>query len=689
MSKKFYITTPIYYVNGVPHVGTATTTLICDALARFHKLAGEEVFFLTGTDEHAQKVANAAAEAGVSTQEFVDRVSQHFVRTWQFLGIDYDRFIRTSEQDHKEVVSEVFRRLQATGDIFVGPYEGWYSVSDETFYRDTDVIPSPTLLGVTIARESGSTVERVTQENYYFRLSAYGDRLLNYITDNPDFLQPDTRRNEVIAFIQDGLRDVPVSRRNTGWGIPVPGDPASVVYVWFDALINYLTATGWPAPGYEELWPADIHMVGKEIYTRFHATLWPAMLMGLGLPLPGHVIGHGWWLVRGEKGSKSKGNIPTSQEAVRQIMDISGAEEAFAIDAHRYYLLRDISYTGDAEYGAKNLIARYNGELANNLGNLLNRSVKMLHQFCGGIIPETPAQGDGGDLARSAGETAAAVEQCYRNANVGAALENIEQLVALGNKAIGSSEPWKRAKEGDQSAVDASLYSALELLRIVSVLLDPVMPKAAAAIRAQLGIAGPITFADALQWGLLRPGSQAGDPIPIFPRADPKLLPKEEVKEEMTASETTPNKPAPSTEASPVGAATTPTANTAPPLSAPVEAAVASVQTPLIAYDDFAKVQLRVAQILTAEPVPKTTKLLRLTIDVGEDAPRQLVAGIAESYAPESLPGRKIVIVANLQPATIRGVKSNGMLVAATGPDGKAILLAPDDPTVPNGSKIK
>ncbi|MDQ2798839.1 MAG: class I tRNA ligase family protein, partial [Armatimonadota bacterium] len=364
LDKTFYITTPIYYVNGVPHVGSATTTLLCDALARFYRLRGERVFFLTGTDEHAQKVADAAAKEGVPTQAFADKVSQRFRDCWQYLNVSNDDFIRTSEPRHQAAVAEVFRRLQAQGDIYAGKYEGWYSVADETFFRDSEVENGRAI-------ESGAIVERVTEDVYYFRLSAYGDRLLDHIGSHPEFLQPDTRRNEVLAFIKSGLRDIAISRRNTGWGIPVPGDESQVVYVWFDALINYLTATGWPHnAAWDTIWPANVHLVGKEIYTRFHATLWPAMLMGLDLPLPGTVLGHGWWLIGGEKGSKSKGNIPTPQEVVDILVTRSGATPEVAKDALRYYLLRDISFTSDAEFSVENLIEkRYNPELCNKLGN--------------------------------------------------------------------------------------------------------------------------------------------------------------------------------------------------------------------------------------------------------------------------------------------------------------------------------
>jgi len=652
LSKRFYVTTPIYYVNGVPHIGTATTTLIADAVVRFHRLRGEDAFLLTGTDEHAQKVADAAALAGTTPKLFVDNISQRFADTWKYLNINYDRFIRTTDQDHKDAVTEFFRRLQATGDIYKGVYEGWYSVSDETFYRDTDVENG-------VAKETKSKVERVTEENYYFRLSAYGERLVSYIDAHPDFLQPETRRNEVIAFIQQGLRDVPVSRRNTGWGIPVPGDDSQTVYVWFDALINYLAASGWPnSDNWQRLWPADAHLVGKEIYTRFHATLWPAMLMALGLKLPYHVIGHAWWLIGGEKGAKSKGNIPTPQEAADWVIKASGASEAIAIDAVRYYLLRDISFTGDVEFSYENLTARYNGELANNIGNLLNRSLNMLKQYEGGIVPSAIDETRGSAVAAAALETAAAIESEINDYRPGPAIEAIARFADVANKAIGIAEPWKKHKQGDRAAVAAALYTALEANRLISVFLAPFLPSASLAIREQLGMATAADWHEARQWGVLRPGSAVHEASVLFPRIEVQKA-------------AAPSAPAPSA---------TQDKKVTQKVEVPVD---------LITIDDFAKVQLKVATILTAVPIEGAKKLLKLSIDLGEAEPRQLVAGIAESYASDDLPGMKIIVVANLQPATIRGVQSNGMLLAATDSAGKAILLTPDNAETPAGSKVR
>ena len=660
--KTFYITTPIYYVNGVPHVGSATTTLLCDALARYHRLRGEATFFLTGTDEHGSKVIEAAAKEGVTPQALVDRNSAQFAECWRFLNISNDDFIRTSEPRHITVVAEVFRRLRAQGDIYGAKYEGWYSVADETFLRDSEVRDGRSI-------ETGAAVNRVTEDNYFFRLSAYADRLRQYITDNPNFLQPDTRRNEVLAFIKEGLRDVAISRANTGWDIPVPDDDSQSIYVWFDAVINYLTATGWPdAPDWERLWPADVHLVGKEIYTRFHATLWPAMLMALGLPLPGTVLGHGWWLVRDPKtlelvkGSKSAGNIPTPQQAVAHLVSLSGATPQVATDALRYYILRDISFTGDAEFTVDTLVGRFNADLANDLGNLLNRTLNMLTQYAGGTIPEgAAARTADGPLAVLAREVVQDTERAMTALDPGGALAAIWKLIGAGNKEIDTQAPWRRHKEGDTEGVADALYAALETLRIVSILIAPFLPHVAGRIREQLGRTDAPRWADARQWGLLAAGAQTQEAQPIFPRIDTKkgaaAKPPQETKAPVTEQP-----------------------NATPPAETPSDT---------ITIDEFARVHLRVAEIKTAERVEKAKKLLRLTIDVGEGTDRQLVAGIAESYAPEDLPGRKIVVVANLQPATIRGVESQGMLLAATDADGRAVLLTPEDAGIEPGAKVK
>ena len=667
MIKTFYITTPIYYVNGVPHVGSATTTLLCDALARFHRLRGERVFFLTGTDENAPRVAAAAAKEGMDTQAFADHISQRFQDCWQYLNVSHDDYIRTTEPRPKEAVGTVFRRLQAQGDIYAGKYEGWYSLADETFFLDSEVENGR-------AKESGATVEWVSEDNYYFRLSAYADRLLEHIESHPEFLQPDTRRNEVLAFIKGGLRDIVVSRRNTGWGIPVPGDESQVVYVWFDALINYLTATGWPYnAAWDTIWPADVHLVGKEIYTRFHATLWPAMLMGLGLALPRTVLGHGWWLIGGEKGSKSKGNIPTPQEVVDDLVARSGATAEIAKDALRYYLLRDISFTGDAEFSIQNLTEkRYNPELCNKLGNLLNRSLKMLAQYAEGIIPDGAARTSEGALASFSREVVQDVERAMLALDPGGALEAVWTLVEAGNGDIDRTAPWKLNKAGDAQGVADALYTALEATRIIGVLLTPLLPHVAGLIRAQLGLGdAPLAdWAHETRWGGLPGGLKTEEAQPIFPRIEIKR-------------ETPPLADKPKKEPKPKMAENTPPP---PPILGEPDAPASNT----ITIEDFAKVQLKIGEIKTADRIEGATKLLRLTVDIGEETPRQILAGIAESYAPEDLPGRKIVVVANLAPRKMRGLESQGMLMAATDAEGHAILLHPENPdAVDPGAQVR
>lgn len=669
MSKRFYITTPIYYVNGAPHVGSATTTLLADAATRYRRLRGENPYFLTGTDEHAQKVADAAREAGTNPQTFVDQVSRRFVETWRRLGCDYDRFIRTTDADHQAVVQEVFRRLEARGDVYRGTYEGWYSVSDEAFYRDTDVDENG------IVRETGAKVERVREDVHYFRLSAYGERLKAHILAHPDFLLPETRRNEVLAFIDQGLRDIAISRRSTGWGIPVPGDPSKVIYVWFDALINYLTATGWPNDaGYTNLWPCDAHLMAKEIYTRFHATLWPAMLLALDLPLPRHVIGHGWWTVSGEKGSKSRGNIPRAEDMIALLQERSGAPEPICVDALRYYLLRDIQFASDTEFSPDILVGRYNADLANDLGNVLNRVLRA--KYFPGRIPEPRSNGDA-PLALVARETIATYEAALEAVNWGEALAAVWQLLGATNKYLAETQPWILAKNGQAEAVAHVLYDTLEATRLAAYLVSPAMPSVAAEMARQLGLsnfAADGSWAEHARWGVLVPDSPTGDATPLFPRIDTKMA----------------------VAAGPAEAKPTKLAKEAPhhvnETSAATPATLTTDHRPpatdTITIDDFARVQLRIADIVSAEAIPGAKKLLRLQIRVGDGDERQLVAGIAESYAPDDLPGKKIVVVANLQPATIRGVQSQGMLLAATDEAGRAILLTPEQ-SVPAGSRVK
>jgi methionyl-tRNA synthetase len=671
MSKRYYITTPIYYVNGVPHCGTATTTLLADATKRYRALRGDNPYFLTGTDENARKVTEAAEKAGVEPRTFVDQVSQKFVETWKFLKCDYDVFFRTTEERHTRVVQEVFRRLKASGDVYLGTYEGWYSVADETFFRDTDVDAA-----TQTAKETGAKVERVQEETYFFRLSAYGDRLKRHIEASPDFLIPETRRNEVLGFIDQGLRDIAITQNRSGWGIPVPGEEGrKVIYVWFDALINYLSESGWPGEGWDRLWPADVHLMGKEIYTRFHATLWPAMLMALDLPLPRHVVGHGWWLVRDPetnslvKGSKSGVPLPLPEEVVALLQEKSGASEYICIDAFRYYCLRDIAFQSDAEFSLNVLVSRFNADLANTLGNVLNRVLRA--KYHPGHVPAPRSHDEG--LKASAERAVAAYEAALERFDWGAALTAAFAHLDEVNRYLADRAPWTLAKNGDDAGVADVVYNALEATRLAAVLLAPAMPFVATEIGRQLGVADLCPeggWADATRYGGLVPGTPTGEAAPLFPRIDPKTIQAA---------------PAPSAPAVPKKEKQPNVSTNGGETAAP--AAEASINDQ-ITIDDFAKVQFRVADILAAEKIEGAKKLLKLQIRVGEGEERQIVSGIADAYTPEDLVGRQIVVVYNLKPAKLRGVESQGMLLAATDAEGRAILLQPDKP-VTAGSQVR
>ncbi len=664
-TKSYYVTTPIYYVNGSPHIGTATTTLLADAVKRYERLRGTDPYFLTGTDENARKVLEAAQEAGKEPMAFVGEVSQRFVDTWKFLDCDYDQFIRTTNPRHVFVVQEIFRRLLSTGDIYKGVYEGWYSVKDETFFRDTDV-DAATQTVIAEGVNKGAVVERVQEDAYFFRLSAYGDRLKAHIEANPDFLLPPTRRNEVLAFIDEGLRDITVTQNRTGWGIPVPGaEDTAVVYVWFDALINYLTATGWPDPGYETLHPANAHLMAKEIFTRFHATFWPAVLMALDLPLPGHIVGHGWWTVGGEKGAKSKGNIPAPQEMVSLLQEASGASERICVDALRYYLLRDIRFSDDSEFSVDMLVSRFNTDLANDLGNVLNRTLRARYHT--GQVP-APRELDAG-LQAAAKTAVAGYEAALARYDWGTALQSAWGLVSAVNVYLAEKQPWIAAKQGADAAVADAVYNALEGTRLAALLVSPVMPNAAKEMAAQLGISE--TFGAVGGWetekqfGVLKAGTVTGDAAPLFPRIDTKKLPQAAEKKEPKPVEQ-------------------------PVAIAPTEASVPeeTAEPTYITLDDFAKIELKVAEVLSVTHVPKADKLLHLRISVGENDERDLLSAIAEWYTPEELTGKKIVVITNLAPRKMRGIVSQGMLLAVDAPDGRPVLVTPES-LVPAGAKVR
>ncbi len=663
-SKRYYVTTPIYYVNGEPHIGSALTTLCCDFLKRYRRMRGEQTWFVTGTDENATKCQEAAEQAGVPPLDFVTDLAAQYRATWEGMNYALDDFIRTTEPRHVRAVQEVFRRLRDTGDLYRGTYEGWYCVSDETFFRDSDV--KEDLLCPN--DECRKPLRRVQEENYFFRLSAYGDRLLDHIERNPTFLQPDFRRNEVVSFIKQGLRDASVTRANNGWGIPVPDEPDKVIYVWFDALINYLAATGWPDDDarFRGLWPADAHLMAKEIYVRFHATLWPAMLMALGLPLPGQVYAHGWWVGEGgRKEGKRTGGLPHPLAVAEEIRSLSGAAPDLAVDATRYLMLREMVFHGDSEFSEESFVRRYNADLANDLGNLCNRTVAMVGRYFDGAAPQAEPDAAIGAVAR---EVVSEYERAVSEFRFHAAMEGAWRLVARVNRYIVEQAPWELARNGKTADLATALATCLEAVRVTSVLVAPAMPAASTALRSQLGIAdspeGP-PWSDASVWCAWPPGSRVRSPQPLFPRIH--SMPP-------VATPPTPKEGEPMVEPAPTSQAP------------PARPEVASEATPTITFDEFARVDLRVGKVTEAEPVPNATKLLKLTVDLGAET-RTILAGIAEMYEPAELVGKLIVVVANLQPRKMRGIESQGMLLAAD-VDGQAIVLQPET-DVPPGAKVR
>lgn len=651
----YYVTTPIYYVNDVPHIGNCTTTVACDALARYHRMLGEAVLFSTGTDEHAPKVAEAAKAAGVDPQSYVDRVSNGFKEAWALLNISNDVFIRTTDAHHKEGVQKLFAKLMETGDIYKGSYEGWYCLPDETFWREADLVNGK-------CPECGRDVQLVKEENYFFRLSAYGDRLLEWIRENPKALQPDFRRNEVISFIESGLRDACITRSSFGWGIPVPGDPERVIYVWFDALINYITLIGygWDEQKLSYWWPANLHMVGKDIFTRFHATLWPAMLMAARMDPPKAEYAHGFWTVEGQKMSKSLGNVAKPAELVQELVDASGCAREAAVDALRYYLLREFP-VGDSDFSRAGLQKRFNFDLANDLGNLLNRTLSMVGRYFQGKLPNAGSDNEILLEAESAwGDWKFALDENRFTDALAAAW----RLIGRMNKYIDEKAPWALSREGKTEELSAVLYTCVEATRMAAVMVSPVIPWTAQAIWEQLGLPGQVTdqrLPMTQTWGAYPVGITAGQPAPIFPRIEAKKETKVEEQQAMQeapkASEAPKETPAPET-----------------------------AEKPVVTYDDFAKLDLRVGEVKSAEKVQGADKLLHLTVDIGTEE-RSIVAGIAEWYAPESLVGKRVVIIANLAPRKVRGVMSQGMILAAE--FGEDVAILSPEKTLPGGAKVR
>lgn len=681
-SKTFYITTPIYYVNARPHIGHTYTTIVCDALARRHRLLGDDTFFLTGTDEHGQKIERSANAAGKTPQQFTDEVTAEFKSLWDRMGLTYDKFIRTTSAEHKRGVQKMFTVLQERGYIYKGSYSGQYCVFDELYVEGGPGTPCP---------DCGRITETVQEENYFFKLSAMEEPLLKYYAEHPDFIRPETRRNEVISFVRSGLRDLSISRTTFKWGIPVPNDPGHVIYVWLDALCNYITALGYGSEDtslFDRFWPADVHMIGKEI-VRFHCVYWPAFLMAAGLPLPKSIVAHGWLLFEESKMSKSRGNIVRSQT----ILDTLGA------DALRYFLMREIVFGSDGSFSFDALVQRFNSDLANGLGNLASRTLSMITRYFKGEVPypsaaATRTKADEA-IAKLAAETITEFHRQWEDFQFSRALETAWAFGSAVDKYIGETQPWAVAEKSDdesRSRLGTILYTAAEALRIVTALVYPVIPESAAKIWTQMGLGNIAeTKLDNLAWGQLHVGTRLGKVEAVFPRVDKSTI---ERMQQMELERSAATAAAPDKNEQSTGTVEKAEEAAAPAAGSPAQSAPAASPSgapdvkPTITIDDFAKVELRVAQIKFAEKVKGADKLLRLEIDLGYEQ-RQIVAGIAKAYDPEKLIGRKIVIVANLQPRKLRGLESNGMLLAASiGEEGQPVLAGFLE-DVPIGAKLK
>lgn len=636
--KPFYITTPIYYPSDKLHIGHAYCTTIADSVARYKRLAGYEVFFLTGSDEHGQKIQRKAQENQVTPIEYVDKIVASFKHLWEKLNISHDDFIRTTETRHREVVQAIFQKIYDQGDIYKASYEGWYCTPCETFWIERQLTDGK-------CPDCGRAVELLQEESYFFRMSKYQDRLLKYIEENPGFIQPASRRNEMINFIKSGLEDLCVSRTTFDWGIPVPFDTNHVVYVWFDALTNYITAAGYlhDRDKFSRFWPADIHLVGKEI-VRFHSIIWPVILMAMGVELPKMVYGHGWLVVEGDKMSKSKGNVIDPIQLI----------DEFGADAIRYFLLREITLGMDGNFSREALINRINADLANDLGNLLHRTLNMIGRFNHGVIePPGEAAPIDDELIKLAQNTAAEYERLMDAMDINGTIKQLWTLISRTNKYIDETAPWALAKAEDKKArLNTVLYNLAEALRIICILVSPFLPNTAPKICRQLGLGNDLAVAslnDARGWGRLTAGTVVSKPEPIFPRIEEKPEPVE-------------SKP-----------------------SQPVAKIQPEADSVEVTIDEFAKMDLRVVKVLAAQRVKGADKLLALTVDLGAEQ-RTIVSGIAKHYTPEELVGQNVVMIVNLKPAKIRGIESRGMVLAASHDDQLAVVTVPG---LPAGSKVK
>ena len=639
--RTFYITTPIYYVNDVPHIGHAYTTVACDTVSRYKRLCGYDVFFLTGTDEHGQKIEQAAQKRNITPKALADEVVQRYQSLWKVLNISNTDFIRTTDEKHKAAVRKIFRTMRDKGDIYIDHYEGWYCTPCETYLTETQ------LLDGNCCPSCGRETSKLKEPSYFFKMSKYGDQLLKHIEENKDFIRPESRRNEIISFIKEGLRDLSVSRVSFKWGIPVPEDEDHVIYVWLDALTNYIAALGYGVDddsNFKKYWPADFHVVGKDIL-RFHTVYWPTMLLSAGVELPKSVFAHGWWTVEGQKMSKSMGNA----------IDPNWLVEKFGVDAIRYFLLREVPFGLDGDFSFKGLIHRINGDLANDLGNLLNRTMGMVNRYFDGIVPAYSVKGEYDEaLEALVSRVFDEVDGHLNNLAFNKALASLWELVSGLNKYIDDNAPWALAKdEAKKDALGSVLYTVLDGIRLVSLLLYPFIPDTAVKIRKQLNTSLDIEKADEKSLKAVRKlesGQKLGEAEQLFPRIDEKEM-LESLK----------------------------------PAEKPVEKKEEVVEDIDFAY--FSKMLLKAAKVVEAEKVEKSDKLLKLKIDIGGGETRQVVSGIAKSYSADDMKGKTVAVVANLKPAKLMGIVSEGMILAATVGDKHVVVELPD--SIEAGTIIK